>query len=108
MKKPPKWVDVYSQGTKTGDEELAFWISLARNPKWTWRSTSSIAKETGLSKERVEKLLMKYYNKGMVFQNPQNEDQWGYWERNPGQLSKDDRDITTKDHDDRIDRAMNM
>jgi len=105
MKKLKKWTDVYPQGSKEGDEEQAFFISLARNPKWQWRSTAAIAKESNLSKERVEELLNKYYKKGMVFQNPANEDQWGYWERVPEMLPKDDDSITTKDHKDRIKKA---
>lgn len=105
MKKPKKWTDVYPQGTKEGDEEQAFFISLARNNKWQWRSTAAIAKEANLSKERVEELLNKYYKKGMVFQNPQNEDQWGYWERVPEMLPKDDSSITDRDHEDRIKKA---
>ncbi len=105
MKKPKKWSNVYPQGCKQGDEEQAFFISLARNSKWHWRSTAAVANESNLSKERVEELLMKYYKKGMVFQNPANEDQWGYWERVPQMLPTDDDSITTKDHDDRIKKA---
>jgi hypothetical protein len=105
MKKPRNWTDVYPQGCKQGDEEQAFFIALSRNPKWQWRSTAAIAKEADLSKERVEELLMKYYKKGMVFQNPANEDQWGYWERVPEMLPKDDDSITDKDHKDRIKKA---
>ena len=59
MKKLPKWTDVYPQGCKAGDEEQDFFIALARNPKWQWRSVAAIAKESGLSKERVEELLNK-------------------------------------------------
>lgn len=105
MKKLAKWSEVYPHGTKAGDEEQAFWIALARNPKWAWRSTSSIAKESGLSKERVEELLEKYYNKGMVFQNPQNEDHWGYWERVPEHLPKENHSATDRDHEDRLKKA---
>lgn len=105
MKKPKKWTDVYPQGSQEGDEEQAFFISLARNLKWQWRSTAAIAKEANLTKERVEELINKYYKKGMVFQNPANEDQWGYWERVPEMLPKDEDSITDKDHKDRIKKA---
>jgi hypothetical protein len=105
MNKPRKWTDVYPQGCKEGDEEQAFFISLARNSKWVWRSTAALSKEANLTKERVEELLNKYYKKGMVFQNPANEDQWGYWERVPEMLPKDDSSITNKDHEDRIKKA---
>lgn len=105
-KLPSKWTDVYPQGTKEGDEEQGFFISLARNPKWSWRSTASIAKESKLSKERVDEILNKYWKKGMVFQNPANEDQWAYWERVPDMLPKEEESITSKDHNDRIKRAQ--
>jgi hypothetical protein len=107
MKKPHKWTNVYPQGTKEGNEEHSFFIVLARNPKWVWRSTASIAKESGLTKERTEQIINKYYNKGMIFQNPSNEDQWGYWERCPEMLPKDDSSITKKEQKDRIDKAIN-
>lgn len=106
MKNPPRWTSVYPQGSKEGDEEQSFFIALARNAKWQWRSTAAVAKEAGLTKERVEELLNKYYKKGMVFQNPQNEDQWGYWERVPEMLPKDNLSITDKDHQDRIKKAV--
>lgn len=101
-KTPPKWTSVYPQGTKQGDEEQGFFIALARSPKWEWRSTASIAKEANLSRERVDEILNKYWLKGMVFQNPSNEDQWGYWERVPEMLPAKVESITEKDHNDRI------
>lgn len=100
---PPKWTEVYPQGTKQGDEEQDLFIALARNPKWQWRSTAQLAKETGLSKERVEEILNKYRKKGMVFQNPSNEDQWGYWERVPEMLPKVKKSLTAIDQKKRID-----
>jgi hypothetical protein len=103
--KPKKWTDVYPHGTKEGDEELKFFISLARNQKYQWRSISAISKETGLTKERVEEIIAKYYKKGMVFQNPKNEDQWGYWERVPEMLPKAQKTISQKDQDDRINKV---
>jgi len=104
--KPKKWSEVYPQGTKEGDEEQKFFIALARHPKWTWRSTSAIAKETNLTKERVEEIIAKYFKKNMVFQNPQNEDQWAYWERVPEMLPKDQGTITEKDQKERIKKAI--
>jgi hypothetical protein len=103
--KPKKWTEVYPQGTQEGNEEQKFFIALARHPKWSWRSTSAVSKEAGLTKERVEEIVAKYYKKGMVFQNPQNEDQWGYWERVPEMLPKDTNSITQKDQSDRIKKA---
>lgn len=99
---PPKWVDIYPQGTKEGDEEQGVFISLARNAKWTFRSVAQIAKESRLTKERVEEILQKYWRKGMVFQNPSNEDQWAYWERVPDMLPKKKLSITEEDQNNRI------
>lgn len=103
--KPLKWTSVYPHGTKQGDEELKFFISLARNPKFQWRSTSAIAKESGLTKERVEEIISKYHKKGIVFQNPKNEDQYGYWERCPEMLPDDKKSISGKDQNDRVNMA---
>jgi len=102
--KPPKWTEEYPHGTKEGDEELKFFIILSRNPKFQWRSVGAIAKESGLTKERVEEIINKYYKKGMVFQHPKNDDNWGYWERVPEMLPKPIKSISQKDHDDRINR----
>jgi hypothetical protein len=106
-KKPPTWVSIYPQGTKTGDEEQKVFISLARS-KWNWRSIAHLAAEAGLTKERVEQILNKYYKKGIVFQNPANSDQWGYWERVPHMLQDDDRTVAQKDQDKRIDQAKEI
>lgn len=101
-KLPPKWPDVYPHGTKAGDEEQAFFIALGRHPKWDWRSTAQLAKESNVTKERIEQIISKYYNKGMVFQNPLNEDQWGYWERHRELLPKEEDQLADADHKDRI------
>ena len=103
--KPPKWTNVYPQGSKEGDEESKFFIALGRNPKFKWRSVSAIAKETGLSQKRVEEIVAKYYTNGMVLQNPKNEDQWGYWER-VGVDGTDDSTIAQTDQKKRVKRAM--
>ena len=105
-KKPKKWVQVYAVGTKTGDEEVRFFRSLARHPKYDWRSVAAISRESALTKERVEQILMKYHKLGMVFQNPANEDQWGYWERVPHMLPDKEKSIAKQDQDSRIDKAM--
>ena len=105
QKNPPKWVNVYPQGTKEGDEEQKFFISLARHPKYEWRSVAAISSECGLTKKRVEEILAKYYKKGMVFQNPKNDEQWGYWERVPYMLKDNTQTIVDKDQQKRIDGA---
>jgi predicted transcriptional regulator len=104
--KPQEWHLVYPQGTKAGDEEQKFFIAIARHPKWAWRSVSAIAKETNLTKQRVEEIVSKYYKKGMVFQNPTNEDQWGYFSRVPEMLPKDNLTITEKDQKERVAKVM--
>jgi hypothetical protein len=103
--KPKKWTDVYPQGTKDGDEEQRFFIALARHKQYTWRSVASLVKESKLSKERVEQIIQKYYKKNMVFANPNSEDQWGYWERNPEMLNSDKKSIAASDQKKRIDKA---
>lgn len=108
MKKMPlKWIDVYPQGTKEGDEEQKFFIALARNPKWEWRSITAIAKDSGLTPKRVEQIIQKYYKCGIVIQSSKNEDLWAYWERVPNLAEKDDSSVTKKDQKDRIDKAVN-
>jgi len=102
--KPPKWVDVYPQGTKEGDEEQGVFICLARHYKWSFRSVAQISKESNLTKERVEEILQKYWKRGMVFQNPNNEEQWAYWERVPEMLPTKKLSITEEDQKNRIKR----
>ena len=104
-KKPPKWWEVYPQGTKAGDEEQRFFKVLERDPKYSWRSTEAIGKESGLGLERVEQIISKYLKRGIVFQNPASDDQWGYWERNPEVLHKDDT-IARSDQKSRIDDSL--
>lgn len=107
---PPKWTDIYPQGTSEGDEEQAVFCCLARHHKWKWRSVAQMAAETHLTKERVEKILQKYYKKGMVFQHPQNEDSWGYWERIidefPQLIPKTKYSITEVDQKNRISKII--
>jgi len=106
VKKPPKWTKVYPQGTKEGDEEQKFFIALARHKKWQWRSVAHISKESGLTEERVEQILAKYYKKGIVFQSPTNETLWGYWERVPEMLPTDHGTVTKKDQKKRVNVSM--
>ena len=103
IKKLPKWTEVYPQGTKEGDEEQAFFIALARHPKYEHRSISAIEKESGLPAHRVEEIIAKYYKKGMVVQSPKNEDMWGYWARVEQAEAKPT--IAKKDQNDRISKA---
>jgi hypothetical protein len=101
------WYDVYPMGTKEGDEEVAFFVSLSRNPKYTWRSTAGIAGETGLTKERVEQIILKYMKLGLVYQHPKNDDNWGYWDRIPTDLlPKEHQSLVTKDQKARMKKAQ--
>ena len=104
----PKWVDIVNPNTKEGAEEYAFFIALARHAEYAWRSISAIAKETGLTQERVEELSNKFHKKNMVVNHPTNSSHWGYWDRVPkndlpalGKLS-----VSDKDKKDRIDKAL--
>lgn len=104
--RPKKWTEVYPVGTKEGDEESRFFRSLARHPKYEWRSTAALAKESGLSGKRVEEIIAKYLKLNMVFQNPKNEEHWGYWERVTHMLPEIPRSVSQEDKEKRIKRAM--
>jgi hypothetical protein len=109
MSKPKKWHEVYPYGTKTGDEEAKVFRALSRHAKFDWRSTGAIVKATGLSRERVEEIIDKYVNKvkpPLIYPHTSNEDHWCYWERVPEVLKKDERDISKKDKDSRVDKQI--
>ena len=101
---PPNWYDVYPQGTKRGDEEAKFFKVLARDPQYKWRSTSAIAKEAGITKQRCEEIISKYVKIGVVIGSKKNENNWAYWERVPKTLAAalDRRSIGQRDKDSRI------
>lgn len=104
--RPKKWTDVYPVGTNEGDEEARLFKSLARHPKYEWRSVAALAKESGLSKERVEQILSKYFKMKMVYQNPSNEDHWGYWERILNMLPDEHVSIADEDKNKRIGKQI--
>lgn len=109
MAKPKKWTEVYPYGTKEGDEEAKFFKALARHQKYDYRSIPQLIKITGLSQERLEEIIDKYatrYDPPLIVPHPQNEDHWGYWERCQDQLKTDQRNISQKDHDKRIDKHL--
>lgn len=103
--KPKKWTEVYPQGTPEGDEEARFFKSLARHPKYDWRSTAAIAKESGLTHTRVEQIIAKYLKKNIVLQSPSNEEHWGYWERVPDMIPNEYQSASDADKHKRIKRA---
>lgn len=100
-----KWYDVYPSGTQAGNEEQKFFIALARHPKYSWRSVSAIAKASGLTEEICERIINKYYKKGIVIQNPKNENHWGYWERNKDVLDDCKMSMSNVDKKERIEKA---
>lgn len=104
--KPKRWTDVYPAGTKEGDEESRFFKSLGRHPKYEWRSTAAIAAESGLTHKRVEEIIAKYMKMHMVFQNPKNEEHWGYWERVPHLLPDSYVSVSDEDKQKRVGRAI--
>jgi hypothetical protein len=106
--KPKRWTDVYPYGTKQGDEEAKFFKALARHPKYDYRSTSQLMKETGLSRERIEEIIDKYtsFSPPLIYSHPTNEDHWSYWERCQDRLGKDKRSLSQKDQDYRVDRHL--
>ncbi len=102
MKKLSKWSQIYPQGTKEGDEEQRFFITISRG-KYNFLSVAQIAQKSGLTKERVEDIIEKYYSLHIVLQNPENEDQWAYWERcvelvpeSKSSISQSDKQIRLK------------
>ena len=102
---PPKWHEVFPQGTREGDEEQKVFIALGRHPKYDWRSVEAVSKESGLPPDRVEEVISKYYGLGMIYQHPKNSDQWGYWERVQDLLEEAKASIAKSDQDDRIKAA---
>ncbi len=105
---PPKWHQVYPQGTSAGDEELRFFKAIARHPSYHWRGVAAIAAEARLSKERVEQIIKKYLKHNMIFQNPKNEEQWGYWENHPKLVPKTSVSVADKDTKSRLNKAMGV
>jgi len=106
---PKKWTEIYPYGTKEGDEESKFFRALARHNKFDYRSTIAIVKATNLSRERVEDIIDKYRNNinpPLIYPHATNEDHWCYWERCPEVLNSDNRGISDKDKDNRIDRHI--
>jgi hypothetical protein len=102
---PPYWSDVYPQGTAEGDEEFLFFDALSRHGS-AFVSTGQLVRATGLSAQRVEELVEKYFNKGMIYPSEEYEDRWCYWERAPGLVPQPGKSLVEKDHEERIVRAI--
>jgi len=103
MPKPQKWTEVYPQGTKEGDEEQRFFIALTRDQR-AYRSYNALVNESKLSPKRVDEILEKYVNLGMIFANENDDGMWAYWERVPERIQeyvplvKKDQTIRIKKH----------
>lgn len=97
-----KWWEVYPQGTKEGDEESRFFCALSRHPEYKWRSVDRLAEEAALPKVRIEEIIGKYAQEGMIYQNTKDPDQWGYWER-VGE-KKVEKDIIEEENGNRLNK----
>lgn len=104
MAKLKKWWEIYPVGTQAGDDEKKFFVAIARNPLYKYRSVGAIAQETGLTKTRIEEIIEKYHKKGMLYQNDKHTDQWAYWEiigidpniNDPKSTADKDKDVRVK------------
>ncbi len=110
IEKPAKWWAAYRN-----DEEKCVFVGKdgqsglirARDKDgkhYDWRSTDALARESGLSKKRVEEILDHWCKKGVVRQHSKDPEKWGYWE-NVG-AEKPDPDPVLKDHEDRVDKQL--
>lgn len=96
------WWEVFPHGTPEGDEENRFFDVITRHKEYRWRSVDKIASAANLSKLRVEEIISKYVLLDIIRQNPDNPDQWGYWERVG--VKEDEKDILDEDQDNRVDK----
>lgn len=105
---PKKWYRAYPAGTKAGNEEQRFFIALARDPKYDWRSVAALSKATGLPERRIEEIIAKYHKEHIVLSNPKHDELWGYWENHKKLLPKQDQSIGSKDAKNRVDKATGV
>lgn len=105
-KSQKKWWEVYS-----GDEEKKFFVGkdghsgLVRNDDFHWRSTDALARESGLSKTKIEQIIDKYHKAGIVLQHEKDPEKWGYWENIKSKSINPKGSIVEEDQKDRIDKA---
>ena len=102
-----KWWQVYGN-----DDEKRFFVGkdgksgLIRNGEFDWRSTDSLARESGLTKARIEQIIDKYHKAGIVIQHQKDPEKWGYWEKVAPQLAKAaSKGVADADKDKRVDKA---
>lgn len=71
-----KWTEVCHS-----NEEKLFFVGLSLNPEKPWRSADGLAQELGWPIEKVNALLDRFAQQGIILQHPTNPKLWGYWER---------------------------
>ncbi len=110
IKLPEKWHKVYRTDEekcvfvgKDGNSGLIRATDKTTGKRFEWRSTDALARESGLSKKRVEEILEYYCNKKVVRQHSKDPEKWGYWEV-VGE-EKNDPDVVAEDHAKRMDKA---
>jgi hypothetical protein len=110
VKMPEKWHKVYRSDEekcvfvgKDGNSGLIRATDKTTGKRFEWRSTDALARESGLSKKRVEEILEYYCNKKVVRQHSKDPEKWGYWEV-VGE-EKNDPDVVAEDHAKRMDKA---
>jgi len=101
---PPRWHEIYPQGTPQGNDEVKFFRALARHPQYEWRSIGAISKESGLPRGTVEAIVAKYHPMGVIVQSEKNEDSYAYWERVKTKKKKD-QSLVKQDQDQRVKKA---
>lgn len=111
VKLPEKWHKVYRTDEekcvfvgKDGNSGLIRATDKITGKRFEWRSTDALARESGLSKKRVEEILEYYCNKKVVRQHSKDPEKWGYWEV-VGE-EKNDPDVVAEDHAKRMDKAV--
>lgn len=104
-----KWWQVVS---KYDNEEKAVFIGadgksgLVRS-KFEWRTVASLAREANLTKTRTEEIIDKYQSMGLIFQNPNDPEKFGYWEIVAADLpSQKKLTVSQQDQKDRKDGAI--
>lgn len=106
MSQTKKWWQVYAN-----DEEKKFFVGkdghsgLVRKQDYSWRSTDLLAKESGLSKARVEQIIDKYHKAGLVLQHPKDPEKWGYWENVNTTTAAAKGSVVEEDQKDRVGKA---
>lgn len=110
MKKLEKWWEVFS-----GDVEQRIFTGkdgksgLVRHHTYVWRSIDSLVKESGESRETVEKMINKYAKRGLILNNPKNAEQWGFWSRvAPDMAHQTDLSFSDEDKKKRIDKVSGV